>query len=484
MSTTASWPTLWTAADAEAATGGRATRPWTATGVSIDSRTIVPGDIFIALEGPNFDGHDFVGKALEAGAAAVMVKRLPETLADAPALLVEDTLAGLTALGAAGRARTKAKIVGITGSVGKTGTKQALAHALAGQGRVHASAGSFNNHWGVPLSLARMPADCDFGVLEMGMNHPGEIRGLSALVQPHVAIITAIAEAHLEFMKSLQAIAEAKAEIFEGVTTGGTAVLPRDSEFFSDLAERARDAGVMRILGFGEHAQADVRLLECSLYSRCSAVSALIRGEPLEYCLALPGKHWVINSLAVLAAVAALDADPIPAARSFARLEAPKGRGERHRIPVPGGDVQVIDDSYNANPASMRAAIAVLGGAEPARNGRRILVLGDMLELGEQADELHADLAAAIEDAEIDLVFTCGPHMAALDAVLPHFRRARHAADSRDLADSVAEAVRAGDLVLVKGSAGSRMGLVVEALKELGRDGPHNDLPQRAANGG
>ena len=221
MSTSASWPTLWTAADAEAATDGRAVGHWTATGVSIDTRTLAPGDLFVALRGPNFDGHDFVKNALDAGAAAVMVERLPEGLADAPALLVGDTLTALGALGAAGRARSKAKVVGITGSVGKTGTKQALAHALAPQGRVHASHGSFNNHWGVPLSLARMPADCDFGVLELGMNHPGEIRKLTALVRPHVAVITTIAEAHLEYMKSLQAIAAAKAEIFEGVPGNG-----------------------------------------------------------------------------------------------------------------------------------------------------------------------------------------------------------------------------------------------------------------------
>jgi UDP-N-acetylmuramoyl-tripeptide--D-alanyl-D-alanine ligase len=484
MNSPPSWPTFWKAAEVALATGGRAQGEWIATGVSIDSRSIAAGDLFVALKGPNFDGHDFVKDALAKGAAAVMVERLPKSAANAPAVTVDDTLAGLTDLGAAGRARAKAKIVGITGSVGKTGTKQALAHALSGQGRVHASFGSLNNHWGVPLSLARMPADCDYGVLEMGMNHPGEIRGLTALVRPHVAVITAIAEAHLEQMKTLENIAKAKAEILEGLPDGGgVAVLPRDSEFFDLLRECAGELGVSRILSFGEHKNADIRLLECSLYSRCSAVSALIRGEPLEYCLALPGKHWVLNSLAVLAAVVGLDADPIVAARSFARLEAPKGRGERHRIALPGGEAQVIDDSYNANPTSMRAAIAVLAGATPPRGGRRILALGDMLELGENADELHASLAEPIDDADIDLVFTCGPRMAALNAALPHFRRAEHSEDSQALARRLAASLRAGDLVLVKGSAGSRMGRVVEALKALGRDDPHGDIP-RAANGG
>ena len=471
-------PALWSAAEAAAATGGRAVGSWQAEGVSIDSRSLEPGDLFVALEGPNRDGHGFVAAALEKGAAAALVARRPDGVAeDAPLLLVEDTLEALWALGRAARARSTAGVVGVTGSVGKTGTKEALRSCLAAQGPTEASAASYNNHWGVPLSLARMAPDVRYGVFEMGMNRAGEIGPLSRLVQPDVAVITTIQPVHIEFFDNLLQIADAKAEIFEGVKPGGAAVLNRDNGFFPNLVEKAEAQGIGRILSFGRHPEACVRLLDCSLHATCSSVQALVKDQTLDYCLSLPGEHWVMNSLAVLAAVRALGADVTVAAAAFARLSAMKGRGERHKLTAPGGEFLLIDESYNANPASMRAALAVLGRAETQGVGRRIAVLGDMLELGDMSRESHARLAETVRAGGVDLVFTCGSDMAALHEALPKARRGAHAADSAGLAPIVAAAVGPGDAVMVKGSLGSRMALVVEALMQP------SCPPLRAANG-
>ena len=462
---------LWTSAEAVGATGGTSAREWEARGVSIDSRTVAPGDLFVALAGPNFDGHDFVADALAKGAVAAMVSRLPPGVGPgAPLLMVQETLAALTELGRAARKRCNARIVGVTGSVGKTGTKEALRAAFQRQGRTVASAASLNNQWGVPLSLARMPGDTEWGVFELGMNHPGEIAALARLVEPHVAVITTIAPAHLGYFPSVEAIAAAKAEIFEGMSSMGAAVLNADNPHFDRLAAVARARGLRRILGFGEHPRAEVRLIDCHLYSTASAVTAAVMGEIVDYCLSVPGRHSVINSLAVMAAVKAADGDVSAAAAAMGTLEALAGRGRRHRIAVTGGSATLIDESYNANPESMRAALAVLATVVPRPGGRRIAVLGDMLELGPEAEELHAALAEPIALAGVDLVFTVGRHMEQLDHALPARRCGGHADTSAGLLPILTAALRSGDVVMVKGSLGSRMAEIVKPLLAGVRD--------------
>ena len=471
---------LWTADEISAATDGTPTGSWTATGVSIDSRSVDPGDLFIALEGPTFDGHDYIKAALDAGAVGVIAHRRPKGLGrNPPLVMVEDTMSALNALGAAARERSRARIIGVTGSVGKTGTKEALRQCLSAQAPTMASMGSLNNHWGVPLSLARMPRGTNYGVIEMGMNHAGEIRELTALARPHVALITTVAAAHSEFFNSLTEIAEAKAEIFEGVEPGGVAVINREHALFSLLADRAQAAGVEHIVTFGKHPDADARLINFTLHPGHSVVSALVGGRALDYIVSLSGAHWVINSLAVLASAAAAGADIDAAAAQLARLKPLKGRGARQVLTLNGGSFELIDDSYNANPASMTAAFAVLQQATLGPGGRRIAVLGDMLELGDQAEALHAALAKPVKDAGIDLVFTCGPNMGALHDALPKSLRGGHTADSKGLAPMISAALRPGDTVLVKGSLGSRMAIVIEALQALDALGTQ----PRAANG-
>ncbi|HEX3500467.1 MAG TPA: UDP-N-acetylmuramoylalanyl-D-glutamyl-2,6-diaminopimelate--D-alanyl-D-alanine ligase [Stellaceae bacterium] len=456
---------LWTASDLVAATGGTPSRDFAATGVSIDSRTITAGDLFIALQGPNFDGHAFVVDALAKGAAGALVAQVPAGLAaDAPLLVVADTLEGLTALGHAARRRSHAKIVAVTGSVGKTGTKEALRLALASQGLTHASVGSFNNQWGVPLSLARMPREADFGVFELGMNHAGELAELSRLARPHVGLITTIEPAHLGFFASLEAIADAKAEIFDGIEPGGAAVLNRDNPFFARLAKAARRRGISRTIDFGEHAQAAIRLLDCRLGEAASAVTASVMGEVLDCTIALPGRHWVMNSLAVLGAVKAVGGDVGAAAATFAQLTGLPGRGRRHTIALQGGSFDLIDESYNASPAAVRAAIAVLGAADIALGGRRIAVLGDMRELGSESARLHAELVDPLVKAKIGLVYTVGDDMARLHAALPERMRGTHCATTAEMAPIIAAALLPGDVVTVKGSLSVRMAVIVKHL--------------------
>jgi UDP-N-acetylmuramoyl-tripeptide--D-alanyl-D-alanine ligase len=456
---------LWTAAAAAAATAGRLNADWHAQGVSIDSRTVAAGELFIALTGPKFDGHDYVAAALARGAAAAVVSRVPATLApDAPLLVVADTQGALEDLGRAARRRTGAAVVAVTGSVGKTSTKEALRRAFERQGRTVASAGSLNNQWGVPLSLSRMPRDTAFGVFELGMNHPGEIAALTRLVRPDVAVITTIEPAHLGFFSSLEAIADAKAEIFEGVEPGGAAVLNRDNPHFARLAAAATARGITRILGFGAHGEAAVRLIDCHLHATASAVTAAILGEIVDYCVAIPGRHWVMNSLAVLAAVTASGGDVSAAAAALGTIEPLDGRGRRHKIAVRGGTAELIDESYNASPAAMRAALVVLGASVPGQGGRRIAVLGDMRELGAASAELHAALAGPIIDAGIDLVFTVGEDMRGLFEALPPQRRGAHRATAAEAAELVAEHLSGGDVVTVKGSAAMRMREVVQRL--------------------
>ncbi len=478
---------LWTAVDAGAATDGTPIGHWSATGVSIDTRTLQPGDLFVALEGPRFDGHDFVNDALKRGAAAAMVSQVPVGLETAPLLVVDDTFAGLNQLASYARLRSRARVIGITGSVGKTGTKEALKLGLDPQGRTHASASSHNNHWGVPLSLARMPADADFGVFELGMNHAGEIEPLSRLVKPDVAIITTIAAVHIENFDGVEGIADAKAEIFAGMAPPSAAVLNRDNPHFPRLQAHAQTQGISRIWSFGEHSSADARLLDCSLHPTASAVNAVIRGEPIQYSLAAPGKHWVMNSLAVLLAVKATGADVTTAARTLSRISPLKGRGARTRIRLDragGGAFLLIDESYNASPVSVAASLTVLAQADVGDAGRHIAVLGDMLELGEHAEPLHLGLKLPLMGAAIDLVFACGPNMRALYDTLPEQMRGGWAETSSELAPMVAGSVQAGDAVMVKGSLGSRMGLVVDTLANLdSSSGVPAEPPRRVVNG-
>jgi UDP-N-acetylmuramoyl-tripeptide--D-alanyl-D-alanine ligase len=462
---------LWTYPAFVAAMKGRplGVKPDHVIGISIDSRTIKPGEAFFAIKGETFDGHDFVSTALAHGAATAVVAQ--ERLAgfgrikESSLTIVGDVLEGLRGLGRAARARSSAKIAAVTGSVGKTGTKEMLARALAPEGAVHYSPASFNNHWGVPLTLARMPLSARFAVFEIGMNHPGEIEPLVKLVRPHAAIVTTVEPVHLEYFKSVKEIARAKGEIFLGLEPGGTAIINRDNPHYAFLAKLARAAGVERIVGFGEHPKATACLEMVKLKPDCSCVSARILGEPVSYKLGAPGRHVVQNSLAVLAAVAVLGGDLAKASMALAEMQPPKGRGNRIHLAVGGEGATLIDESYNANPASMRAAIALLGQSVPGRGGRRIAVLGDMRELGKTGAELHAELAPVLAEANIDKVFVAGELMKALWAKLPKSRRGAIADTAEGLEAPLAETLAPGDIIMVKGSNASRMGPLVKKLE-------------------
>ncbi|MBI1210641.1 MAG: UDP-N-acetylmuramoylalanyl-D-glutamyl-2,6-diaminopimelate--D-alanyl-D-alanine ligase [Alphaproteobacteria bacterium] len=455
---------LWTAAELSAATGGKVAPSVSVTGISIDSRSLQPGDLFVALKVER-DGHDFVAKAIEKGAAAALVSRDVEGVDSKRLIKVSDPLLALEALGRARRAQVSARIAAVTGSVGKTSTKEALRHLLGLQGRTHASAASYNNLWGVPLSLARMPSDTQLGVFEIGMNHAGEITPLTAQVRPHVAIVTMVAPVHLEHFNSVADIADAKGEIFSGLEPGGTAVINGDLEWTERLRKRASDAGA-KMVTFGRGADCDVKLESLQLSEDHSEIGVRFFGEQIHYRLSAPGQHWAMNSLGVLAVIKALGGDPIRAARDMAGIVALSGRGAREHVTGPYGRFELIDESYNANPASMASAIAVLGQVKP-EGGRRIAVLGDMLELGPTGPELHAGLNAALRQAGIDRVYAAGPLMRNLwDALAPQMRGV-YGASSRDIAETVAADLRAGDVVMIKGSYGSKMVVVVEALRRL-----------------
>jgi len=457
---------LWTAAEAAAAIGGSNMTDWVASGVSIDSRGLNPGDIFVALRGPNRDGHDFVQAALERGAAAAIVDRDVPALPKGPPLLrVPDTLVALEALATAARARSRARIVAVTGSVGKTGTKEALRLALATAGGTYASAGGLNNHWGVPLSLARMPPDVSYGVFELGMNRPGEIAALTRLVRPHVAVITTVEPAHLGFFPSVAAIADAKAEIFLGLEPGGVAILNQDNPYYPRLASAAKRAGAAEVVGFGAHPNAKARLIDCELDSEASTVEAALPGLTLRYRVKVPGRHWVMNSLAVLATAAAAGVDVRCAAEPLSELEALPGRGRRYELAWRGGAVTLIDESYNASPAAMRAALAVLATTEPRMGARRIAVLGDMLELGEASESLHRDLVEPLAAARVDRVFLVGEAMAALHAILPEAKRGGLWHCAEDVVPELIRFLKPGDVVTVKGSRVVGVGHIVERLQ-------------------
>ncbi len=461
---------LWTLDAMQAAmrAEARGAPPQAITGISIDSRTVAPGEAYFAIKGAVHDGHDFVDAALKAGAALAVVEKaqVGKFAADAPLLVVEDVLAGLVDLARASRARLEGQVIAVTGSVGKTSTKEALLHVLSAQGQTHASAASFNNHWGVPLSLARCPAAARYAVFEIGMNHAGEISPLVKMVRPHVAIITTVEPVHLEFFTGIEAIADAKAEIFEGVEPSGAVVLNRDNAQFARLSRRARECGISRIVSFGANERAEARLLDLSLHATCSAVHADILGHEVTYKLGMPGRHMAMNSLGVLAASSLAGADLALASLSLSQLVPAAGRGVRQTLLVPGGEIILIDESYNANPASMAAALSVLGRMPVGAQGRRIAVLGDMLELGPTGAKLHAGLNEAIKAEHVDLVYCCGPLMRNLWDALSTGKRGGYADNAANLEAQVLAALRAGDAVMIKGSFGSKMKTIVSALEK------------------
>lgn len=452
---------LWTSDDIAEAVGGVVSAPFAADGVAFDSREVGPGDLFVALKGESTDGHRFAPKAFEAGAAGVLASER----IDGAHVLAQDTTIALEALGRASRARMKGKVVGVTGSVGKTGTKEALFHALdrSSPDRVHRSVKSYNNHVGVPLSLARMPQDSAYGVFEMGMNHAGELSALTRMVRPHVAVVTAIAPAHIEFFGTEARIAEAKAEIFEGLMPGGTAVIPYDSPHVSLLYNKA-ERHAARILTFGFGAGADVRAMEAVPASDGGTlVTAKLPDAELCFTVGAPGEHWVSNALAVLAVVEALGADLAMAGLALAEMPGLPGRGERTLIAVGQGQALLIDESYNANPLSMAATLKQLGREKAER---RVAVLGGMRELGERSAQLHADLAGSLVDGRVDHAILVGSEMLPLAERLDGIMSFVHVPDTAAATSLLQSDLRAGDAVLVKGSNGIGLSRLVAALKE------------------
>jgi UDP-N-acetylmuramoyl-tripeptide--D-alanyl-D-alanine ligase len=444
------------------------------TGVSIDTRSLQPGDLFVALIDQR-DGHEFVSAAFKAGAGAALVgRKYSRQEGDGVLFRVSDPLDGLVALGQAARERLSpdARVIGVTGSAGKTGTKEMLRACLSRLGVTHASEKSYNNHWGVPLTLARMPADTRFGVFEIGMNHGGEIRPLTKMVRPHAAIVTTVEAVHLEHFASVAEIADAKAEIFEGLLPDGAAIIKHDNPFAGRLEAVAKKLGVKPVT-FGFDDNADVRGSDFSASDDGCDMTVNLGSKAFPVHLAMPGRHIAENALAVAAALDAIGADVKTALSVLAELAPPAGRGARSRLYVGGGEVLLIDESYNANPASMTAALATLGSVPRQKYARRIAVLGDMLELGSEAPALHAGLKSAVDAADVDLVFACGPHMKGLYDALPAGKKGGYSLSSPPLETAVADHLRAGDVVMIKASNGTRLGAVVAALKtQFGKDGP------------
>ena len=466
--------TLWTSIDAIAATGGKARGDWTCNGVSIDTRTLQPGDLFVALKNVR-DGHDFVAQALEKGAGAALVSRVPEDVApEAPLLIVPDVLAALEDLGRAARKRTKAKVVGVTGSVGKTSTKEMLRAVLSGQGKTHCAEASYNNHWGVPLTLARMPANTDYAVIEIGMNHPGEIAPLSIMAAPDVVMVTTVAAAHLEAFDNIDGIAAEKASIIDGLVPGGIAVLNADIPTAPILQDYARD---VQTVWFGETAT-DWTLGDVRLAGDQTIITAKGSGEDYLFKLSVPGRHFAMNAVGVLAVADAMGADPMQAALDIAGWLPPEGRGTREALALDVTDeadtIDLIDDAFNANPTSMTAALEVLASATPRDGigrivkGRRIAILGDMLELGPEEMSMHKGLAGDPHLAKASIVHCVGPRMKHLYDALPEALRGTWVATAEELATQSAQLVDGGDVVLIKGSKGSKVSLIVDAIRKLG----------------
>lgn len=438
-----------------------------ADGISIDSREIVKNDAFFAIKGDLFDGHDYAEKAALSGASVVVISDAEYKVeaAGVACILVDDVLASLGRLAVASRARSHAKIVAITGSVGKTSTKEFLRACLEPCGKTHASIKSFNNHWGVPISLARMPKDTEYGVFEIGMNHLDEITPLVAMVQPDVAIVTTVAPAHLGHFKDLEEIALAKSEIFNGLAKDGVAILNCDNEFFDYLSDKARAQGIDDVQSFGAVGKADMRLLDVELMPDHSQVKAVYKGKEFEYQIGSAGLHQVQNSLGLLLMIENLGIDLNVVLPTLAHIELSDGRGARLEIAIDGGSITVIDESYNANPASMVAAFSVLSAQLPKQNGRRVMVLGDMLELGADAGQIHADLAKDIMMANIDVVMACGKDMKNCYDSLPIQKKGGYAQNSSQLAEIILDKLHPDDVVMVKGSLGSQMSYIMNKLK-------------------
>lgn len=474
--------TLWTSGEAAEATSGTSTAEWACNGVSIDTRTIQKGDLFVALKAAR-DGHDFVAQALEKGAAAALVTHRPEGVPeDAPLLIVEEVLKALEDLGKAARARMTGQIVAVTGSVGKTSTKEMLRTVLGGQGKVHASVASYNNHWGVPLTLARMPRDTEFAVIEIGMNHPGEIAPLVKFARPHVAIVTTVASAHLAAFESLEGIAREKASIFSGLEDGGTAIFNCDLEV-SDILKETGESCAQTLLAFGENSGADLHLSSVTINDTTTVGTATIGEDHILFKVAVPGRHYAMNAMSVLAAVHALKLDMAIAIADLGQWAPGAGRGLRQVISLDRADtrptIELIDDAYNANPASVAASLEVLAAAEVKHDvgrinrGRRIAYLGDMGELGEREVQIHQSLAALPSMENIDRVHCIGPLMQNLYEALPVSKRGRWTEDAAGMIDGIARDLDAGDVVLAKGSLYMGIGRVVDAIKKLGHPAPN-----------
>ena len=453
---------LWDAAEIAAATGGVAHGNFAVNGVAFDSREIIGGELFVAMPGSAMDGHSFAPQAIERGAAGLLVSRS----ADVPHVLVPDTGAALNALAIAARQRSEALRIGVTGSVGKTGVKEAIRAALSryAPDAVHASVKSYNNHTGVPLSMARMPRETRFGIFEMGMNHAGELSRLTALVQPHLAVITWIAPAHIEHFADEAGIADAKAEIFEGLQPGGTAIIPFDSPHFARLHASAARFGD-KIVSFGLNHGADVIAEAVALHPDCSCVTARVGEDRLTFKVGMAGRHWVGNALAVLAAVHAAGGDLALAGLALGELNDLPGRGQRLRVAAKGGTAVVIDESYNANPASMAASLAVLGEVTPAGKGRRLALLGAMRELGDRSDAFHADLAQHVVAAGVEAIIVVGNEMKPLATALGRQLDIRHVANAVAAEAEIDRLIAPDDVLLVKGSNSVGLGSVVAALK-------------------
>ena len=466
--------TLWTASEIAAVTQGRMTGDdFPVSGISIDTREIMPGDLFIALKGHNGDGHDFIESALQQGAAGALAHREGiSALARSRVIQVDDTFRALHDLGAGARARSNARTIAVTGSVGKTSVKAMLHEAFSFFGKTHSASASLNNHWGVPLSLARMPPDSAYAVFEIGMNHAGEITPLSKLVSPHIAIITTVAAAHIQHFDSVEAIALAKAEIFQGMDADGMAILPRDNEFFPILLAEARTQGIRTIITFGTHKDADVRLVSYN----DNMLEVQFGDVRKTFALGIAGRHQALNVLSVLASLHAAGLDWTQSLGVFEKMSPVAGRGNCRRFQLSGqnGTVTAIDETHNASPVAVEAALSVLSGINGT--GRRVIVLGDMLELGEKSEALHAGLAPFVMAARPDAVYLCGKMMAHLAASLPP-GICFHYTDSQELTDALLPGLQDGDMLLVKGSRGSKMKRVIDALEQMAQSGT---TPQNA----
>jgi len=460
---------LWTSDEVIEATKGTVSKPFEAIGVSIDSRTIRKDEIFVAIQGVSMDGHKFVETAFKNGAVAAIVREDFEIDTDKALIRVKDTFEAMQDLGIYSRNRSKAKIIAVTGSAGKTGTKELLTIALNESGKAYSSKKSFNNHWGVPLSLSNMPRDTEFGIFEIGMNHKGEIEKLVSFVRPHLAIITTIEPVHIEFFGSEEAIADAKAEVFSAIEGDAIAVLNKDNPHFQRLKQSALEQGVKKIISFGEDETADCVLKDCKLSAGDIKATANVMGDVKKYRINIPGKHIALNSLSVMATVKILGANLDGAIKALKKAETVNGRGNRIKVFVKEGEpaVTIVDESYNANPSSMKAAFNVFELIQPEGDGRRVAVLGDMLELGSVGPQMHIGLANPLLKAKTDIVFCCGPLMEAMYNVLPKDWRGGWAKNSQELSELLIKNIKPGDVVLVKGSLGSKMSYIIQALQEL-----------------